>query len=483
MEKLNYLDLKHTGKNKGIFWEARTRILAWYLGLISVFLCLSIPVMAHLVLSQVETRVRRDLAEELEIFNDFQQEQFPDIETADEIRLIQLFQDFLAHKIPEDDTFLITIIDGQLYRSSPLSRPLIFNEKSPLIDYWSNIEKFQTGEWISFQSTTKRVLYFAQPITIQGKVKGVFVAAHTHAGEIQEAIDAVKISLSSWLIAFILAALAAWIASRQVLNPLQKLSDTVFFINESDLQQRIPTTGTGEIAQLTKGFNQMMERLEQVFSSQKELLNDIGHELRTPITIIRGHLELMSDDPQEQQETLIIVFDELDRMNRLVNNLIILAKAERPDFLKEETIDIDLFTQEIYTKITALGNRDWQLCNQGQGTFKGDRQRLTQAIINLAQNAVQHTKEMDIIILVSKTDHHSVYFWVKDTGKGFAPQDQDLIFQRFARASNNLHHFNGQGLGLSIVEAIIQAHKGEIQAESQLGKGATFTMILPLKKN
>lgn len=471
----------HTKRGKGFFWEARTRILAWYLGLISVFLCLSIPVMTHLVLSQVETRVRRDLAQELEAFNDFQQERFPDIETADKILLIQLFQDFLAYKIPEDDTFLITIINGQLYRSSPLSRPLIFNEKSPLIHYWAKIEESQTGEWITSTSKNERVLYLAQPVIIQGKVIGVFVAAHIPAGEIQEAINAVKISLSTWLIALILAALAAWIASRQVLNPLQKLSYTVSFINESDLQQRIPAKGTGEIAQLTIGFNQMMERLEQVFSSQRELLNDIGHELRTPITIIRGHLELMSDDPQEQQETLTIAFDELDRMNRLVDNLILLAKAERPDFLQEETIDIDLFTQEIYTKITTLANRHWQLCDQGQGTFKGDRQRLTQAIINLAQNAVQHTKEIDTIIWGSTTHYHSVSFWIKDTGKGFAPEDQHLIFQRFARATSNPHHSEGQGLGLSIVQAIIQAHKGEIKAESQLGKGATFTIILPLK--
>lgn len=233
-----------------------------------------------------------------------------------------------------------------------------------------------------------------------------------------------------------------------------------------------------------------MERLQKIFRSQRELLNDAGHELRTPITIIRGHLELMGNDPQEQQETLTIVFDELDRMSRLVNNLILLAKAERFDFLQEETIDVALFTQEIYTKITALAPRDWQLNNLGRGHFQGDRQLLTQAIINLAQNAVQHTKETDSITLGSKsdyataypTDRHTVSFWIQDTGVGFDPKDRELIFKRFARANKNHRYSQGQGLGLSIVQAIAQSHKGKVEANSEIGKGATFTLILPLNK-
>jgi signal transduction histidine kinase len=116
------------------------------------------------------------------------------------------------------------------------------------------------------------------------------IAAHLTAGEVDEALDAVRISLGIWVIVFILAALAAWLASGKVLNPLNQLSQTVSSIDESDLERRIPVTGVGEIAQLTERFNQMLERLQKVFRSQRELLNDAGHELRTPITIIQGHL-------------------------------------------------------------------------------------------------------------------------------------------------------------------------------------------------
>ncbi len=499
-------NLKAASRKQNIFWEARTRILAWYLALTTGFLAVSIPVITRLILFQVNLRVRSDLIEELEAFDSFQQAQFPEIETLNEARLAQLFQEFLNYKIPEDDTFLITILDGQFYRSNPRSRPNILAVESPLMQKWLTLKQPTEGEWTTSNSEIGRILYFTKPIIVRGEVTGILVAAHLTAGEVQEAFDAVKMSLKILIIALLCAALAAWIASGKVLNPLQKLSQTVSSIDESDLKQRIAVTGSGDIAQLTKRFNQMMERLQKVFLSQRELLNDAGHELRTPITIIRGHLELMGDDPQEQQETLAIVFDELDRMSRLVNNLILLAKAERFDFLQEETIDIALFTQEIYSKITTLAQRNWQLNNQGRGYLQGDRQRLTQAIINLAQNAVQHTEETDRIILGSKSDatprrrqaftshslmqgnahqesdRHTVSFWIEDTGTGFAPKDRELIFQRFARAANNRRYSQGQGLGLSIVQAIAQAHQGKVEANGEIGKGATFTLILPLNR-
>lgn len=475
-------NLKAASRKQSIFWEARTRILAWYLALTTSFLALSVPVITHLILFQVNLRVRSDLTEELEAFDNFQQTQFPPIETLNEAKLAKLFKEFLNYKIPEDDTFLITILDGQFYRSSPRSRPYILAAESPLMQKWSTLKEPTEEEWTTSNPEIGRILYLTEPVIVRGEVMGILIAAHLTAGEIDEAFDAVRMSLGILVIVLLFSALAAWTASEKVLNPLQQLSKTVALIDKSDLKQRITVAGEGDIAQLTKRFNQMMERLEKVFLSQRELLNDAGHELRTPITIIRGHLELMGNDPQEQEETLAIVFDELDRMSRLVNNLVLLAKAERFDFLQEETIDIALFTQEIYSKITILAPRNWQLDNRGRGNFQGDRQCLTQAIINLAQNAVQHTEETDRIILGSMSDRHTVSFWIEDTGTGFAPKDRELIFQRFARAANNRRYSQGQGLGLSIVRAIAHAHRGKVEANGEIGKGAIFTLILPLNQ-
>jgi signal transduction histidine kinase len=225
----------------------------------------------------------------------------------------------------------------------------------------------------------------------------------------------------------------------------------------------------------------MLDRLQVAFSSQRDFINDAGHELRTPITIIQGHLELLSDDPDDRKDTIALVMDELDRMNRFVNDLLLLAKSEQPDFLAIETLEVSLLTDELFTKATALGPRNWCLENKGVGQMIGDRQRITQAVMNLAQNATQNTTNRDTIALGSALTKDEVRFWVRDTGKGIALADQKRIFDRFARASDSRRCSEGAGLGLAIVQAIATAHGGRVEVLSQPGGGSTFTLVLPLE--
>ncbi|NJS16926.1 MAG: HAMP domain-containing protein, partial [Nostocaceae cyanobacterium CSU_2_110] len=137
----------------------------------------------------------------------------------------------------------------------------------------------------------------------------------------------------------LLLLLAAWWLSGEVLKPLRTLARTAHQISETDLSSRIPVEGRGEIAQLTATFNEMMERLEVAFETQRNFIRDASHELQTPITIVQGHLELMGDDPEEQTETLALVMDELDRMSRLVRDLLLLVRSDRPDFLMLQPLD------------------------------------------------------------------------------------------------------------------------------------------------
>lgn len=147
----------------------------------------------------------------------------------------------------------------------------------------------------------------------------------------------------------------------------------------------------------------MIDRLEGAFASQRAFVSDAGHELRTPITIIRGHLELLGDDPQERADTIEVVTDELDRMSRFVDDLLTLAKAERADFLRPGPVDLDELTDELLTKARGLARREWRLEANAAGLITADRQRLTQAVMNLAHNAVQHTSEGDAVALGSAT--------------------------------------------------------------------------------
>ncbi len=218
-------------------------------------------------------------------------------------------------------------------------------------------------------------------------------------------------------------------------------------------------------------------------TKMRNFINDAGHELRTPITIIQGHLELMGDDLQEREETIALVMDELARMTRLVDDLVLLAKSERVDFLRLEWVDAAVLMQEMYLKATALSrDRDWRVENQATGSILVDRQRIAEAMMNLAQNAVQHTMAGTIIMLGSNLDRGKVLFWVQDAGEGILPAEQTGIFERCARVTNARRRSDGSGLGLglAIVKAIVEAHHGSISLQSNPGTASTFTLVLPI---
>lgn len=462
-------------------WGARSRILAWYAALMVGFIGLSVPIFSQIVFSSIDRRVRDDLQEDIDSFDQFVKEQAIDLKTLDEEKFEDLFRDFLFRRIPEDDTFLIAFVNGKFDRSSPRGRPEQMHEDGKLMQYWSRLEQNTQGEQKTSDPDVGNILYLAEPIVVNGKVQAVFVAAHTTAGEIKEAQETIFIVIQVLLVGLVLALFLAWIASARILAPLRSLITTARSISELNLERRIPVNSTGEIGELAVTFNRMLDRLQAAFIAQKAFVSDAGHELRTPITIIRGHLELMGDDPKEQQETIALVTDELDRMTRMVDDLLLLAKSERPDFLQFETIDVNTLILELYHKATALAQRNWTLDAIAYGNIVGDRQRLTQAVMNLTENATQYTSKNDAIALGAELNRHQLRLWVRDTGMGIAPEDQARIFERFARGSKSFRRSEGSGLGLSIVRAIAQAHGGWVELLSTPKQGSTFTLVLPVE--
>ncbi|MDJ0705010.1 MAG: ATP-binding protein [Leptolyngbyaceae cyanobacterium MO_188.B28] len=465
-------------KLQSVFREARTRILLLYVVCMLLLTAASIPVFRILLVSSVDNRVREDLAEEQEEF--LENYEAWEQETRHSLEELKVFaDDFLAETLPEDDNFHIFLIDQEFYRSNPENLLEQMSPGSQLFDRWSNISESITGEQPSDDPSVGKMLYIANPLELNGENRGAFVIAHATAGEQQEAIAGVFIFV--WVAAGVvfLSFILAWVGTGQLLSPVRDLATTARTISESDLSQRIPVQGSGELAELAVTFNAMMNRIQTSFDTQRNFINDAGHELRTPITIIQGHLELMGDDPEEQHETLEIVTDELDRMGRLVNDMILLAKSEQLDFLQLETIEVGSFTEELFAKASALAKRNWQLQIDGSGEMIGDRQRLTGAIFNLITNAIQHTQDGDEIELGVIYTSKIVRFWVRDTGEGIPAVDQARIFERFARTSNRYRSSDGSGLGLAIVRAITQAHGGRVELISQLDIGSTFTLVLP----
>ncbi len=476
-----------------IFQEARTRILLWYLFLMCLFTLIAIPMIRYRLISEVTNRVEADLREELEEFEAELVESLlesklnSDLEqTESEIanqNIYSAFDKFIATNKAEDDNYFIAIVDGLFYKTNAPFLPPAIDQNSTLMQHWQEITVEEQAEIEVDDPKVGSIIYKAEPIKTTEKIMGVFIVVHLSAGERKEVLNSVDIVIQVLVLMILFASLLAWLAAGKVLAPLRNLSETVKSISESDLSQRINIQGKGEVAQLSRTFNAMMERLETAFDTQRNFINDAGHELKTPITIIRGHLELMDDDPQEQQKTINLVMDELDRMSRLVGDLVLLAKTERPDFLQLETIDLASFNTELFNKIQALGQRNWRLDNTSDGQIIGDRQRLTQAIINLANNAVQHTAVNDLIVFGSNLKSDKVEFWITDTGEGIPVGDQKHIFERFARVKNSRRRSPGSGLGLAIVKAIIEAHGGHIHLQSRLGVGSTFMLIFPVEFN
>ncbi|MEG3887992.1 ATP-binding protein [Microcoleus sp. herbarium19] len=479
------------------FGEARTRILICYILLMAFFVSVSIPTIRQRLFTLVQKRVEEDLSEEITEFKAMLAQEYYAKHGAVEQRakekygsvkthlhrnkLTAIFDVYLSRELTEDDTFFITIVEGKFYKASSKALPKQLQPNSDLVKGWTQLSQSDRGEQQVLDSKVGSILYAAEPVNIQGQRLGVFVVAHLTAGERQEALEAFKVVIEVTLVVLILAILPAWIAAGKLLAPLRALTATARAIEESDLSQRLVVGGQGEIAELANTFNEMMDRLQEAFATQRNFINDAGHELRTPITIVRGHLELMGDDPDEQAETMALVMDELDRMSRFVDDLVVLAKAEQSDFLHLETVDVGALTEELFAKAKALGNRNWDLDAAGKGRIVADRQRITQAVMNLAQNAVQHTVSEDAIAIGSAVTRRHVRFWVRDTGEGIAPIDQQRIFERFARAANSHRRSEGAGLGLSIVKAIAEAHGGKVSVSSQLGTGSTFALIMPIE--
>jgi two-component system OmpR family sensor kinase len=221
------------------------------------------------------------------------------------------------------------------------------------------------------------------------------------------------------------------------------------------------------------------DRLRRTLESQKEFIDDATHELLTPLTIIRGHLELGLDEPTERAGAVEVVTDEVIRMTRLVDELRVLAHTRRPDFLEAEQLDAGALVREVLDKVRGLAPRDWQLTSCDGLWLVGDRHRLQQALINLAHNAVQYTGVEDRIVVGAGVDPRGARLWVADTGPGVPEGEHPRIFERVAYGAGGRRHPHSTGLGLAIVSAIARAHGGHVELDSTPGDGATFAIVIP----
>lgn len=290
------------------------------------------------------------------------------------------------------------------------------------------------------------------------------------------------------------AALIGSLVAGRLLDPLRRLREATLVVSHEDLTRRVEVRdGEDDVTLLAKTFNTMLERLDEGAQHQQQFLDDAGHELRTPLTILRGHLEVVGvDDPADVTATRDVLLEEVDRMQRLVDDLLMLADAGHPDFIRKEPIRIPGFLHQVMEKIRVLGDRRWQLDESADYVMEADPQRLTQALVQLAANAIKYTDSSSTIALGCRIEGprapdgspvpeaDTLLLWVRDDGIGIAAEDQQRIFERFGRAHPGRGQ-EGSGLGLAIVAAIAEAHGGMATVESVYGQGSRFMVRIPLQ--
>jgi two-component system, OmpR family, sensor kinase len=467
---------------RGAAPSARTRILIAYVVLLALAAVLAMLGFRQFLHVRVENEANDDLRQEVQEL-DRLLTVGRDPETGRPFASLgALFDVYFTRNIPGEEEAFLGFVQGKLYRSSTLTGfPLDQLPIEKLIE-WQRLGSRSPGEGETATGSVHTKLgdaYFrAARIRFHDDV-GAFVVTILPADERKAIADFLTYGGTAALGVLLIASACAWLIAGRVLEPVRLLTDTAQSISRSNLTERIEVRGTGEAADMARTFNAMLDRLEAVFESQREFVQDTNHELRDPITIVRAHLQLMDDDPEERQRTVKLALDELDRMGRIVGDLKLLAEADQPGFLQRERVDPADFTLELAAKARALAPRHWPIDHEGGAPFFADRHRLTQAVMNLAHNAVQHTDDSDTIAIGTSVGEDEVRLWVRDTGTGISMSDQVRIFDRFTRGTGSHSRYAGSGLGLAIVKAIAEAHGGQVEVESRLDEGSTFTIIVP----
>lgn len=331
------------------------------------------------------------------------------------------------------------------------------------------------------------------------------------ASSLEDVEDALNTLLIILLITvpsvLLVASLGGQFLANKALKPVDQITQTARMITSQNLNQRItPPKVKDEISRLIETFNEMISRLDQSFHQIKQFSADASHELKTPLTILRGEVEVAlrkERKPLEYEQILMSNLEEINRMAQIVDNLLLLSKADNEEIrLNREDINLTEILNEVIGQVVILAqskNLRIETSNHHEDIhIFGDALRIREMLLNLIENGIKYTEEGGSIQVILEKEiqclpaenqldpslgkeNKFVKIIVSDTGIGIAKEDQDKIFNRFFRVDKaRSREQGGSGLGLSICKWIVEAHGGEITVESELGRGSSFIVKLRL---
>ncbi len=322
-----------------------------------------------------------------------------------------------------------------------------------------------------------------KPLTLSGEVRG-YVQIAQSLRTVDAAMDRLlKIMIVGGAIALIAALLLGDYLTKRALQPVDTIAQTAQQIAAADdLSRRIPYNGPpDELGQLTRTFNDTLERLEKLFNVQRRFVADVSHEMRTPLTTIRGNVDLIRRFGYDE-EAVAAIDGEARRMSRLVEDLLLLAKADAGRLpLENAVVELDTLVLEVYNQARLFGEGvHVKLGAMDQLQVEGDADRLKQLLLNLVSNGIKYTPEGGSVTLSVTRDERWARIDVSDTGIGIPSEDLPHIFDRFYRVDKARSRAKGgTGLGLSIAQWIAEAHGGTLRVTSALGQGSTFSVLIP----
>ena len=341
------------------------------------------------------------------------------------------------------------------------------------------------GDGLTTISTdeTGKLRVLTQPVVVDGDRIGTFRVADPLTS-----VDQALQSLRNRFIAvgfgalLLSVAIAIWLANL-ITRPLRRMAAVASAVDSGDLSHRIDYSGDDEVGVLADSFNHMMDRLEEGFRLQREFVSDASHELRSPLTVLRGRIEQLADNSVDRaavEAEADELMKEVRRMERLTDDMLTLAKAERGGLVQPRRVPIDDFVEDLRRDLPLLGSRHYHVESTLHGELEADPDRLAQVLRNLVTNAVRHTGSDGHIDVSIGSQNGAAIFAVADDGTGIEPNQLDRIFDRFHRTDEGRSRAEGgSGLGLAIARAIVEAHGGTISASSTPGQGATIRFRIP----
>ncbi|MGM9581506.1 MAG: sensor histidine kinase [Anaerovibrio sp.] len=376
------------------------------------------------------------------------------------------------------------VYDSDVYSPSLARLREHIREQPPL---WAN-PNFQVVEIGNF------VIYYKEvPVVINGEPYSLhFFRTITTETRLLGLIQ--QILLVEMVLGLVLALFLGYFVSQRLLQPIRSMTDTVKSIEVSDLGTRLEVSSIkDELSELAVTFNRMLERIQQGFDQQQRFVSDASHELRTPVTVIKGYADMLSrwgrHDEETLQEGLDAIGSEAENMQKLIEKLLFLARADQKrQILHREPLELHVLVEDVFRKmqLTAADHQLQLLANE-PALVLADKVTMRQMLRIFLENAVKYTPAGGVIRLSSSRCHEDegyIELVIEDTGIGIAREEQEKIFQRFYRADSSRTREVGQpggtGLGLSIAKWIADQHEIKIRVASQPGAGTRFTLLIPL---